>query len=392
MCFQKFDSQTFLSVIDCPINTGPNPTIIVYDFFTGESKSFWNTEKNQKFTIPTKDSPLTNVIIYGDKGQSKSFFIRKNDEVAYDYNSKSIISSKYNYKDNDFKLTTISHFDNWQEQIDSLKISSDFSEIVALQNKISKLTFEEIPSSFPKGNPMFRLKLYQYLNKKYSLNTKLSNNKKLYNDYLKYIEKIYKDTSVDKKNLSQFIFTNLNAMVTATTKDDFVKAFGIFKTNTTDSNTVSYLENEYLLENKLVDKNIIGIIDGNKNQTKFEHIIKKNKGKYIVIDFWASWCAPCLVSIPKTIELGKKYGDSVSVIYLSLDRSFNPWKNAEGKHNIQKENSYLVVNGIQKDLVIDSQKIKDIPRYFLYNKEGKLIKSDIHNADEIISFLEKELE
>ena len=56
--------QTVLTIKDYPINTSANPTIVVYDYLTGESKSFWNNSSNQIFDIPTKNNLLTNIIIY----------------------------------------------------------------------------------------------------------------------------------------------------------------------------------------------------------------------------------------------------------------------------------------------------------------------------------------
>jgi len=43
------------------------------------------------------------------------------------------------------------------------------------------------------------------------------------------------------------------------------------------------------------------------------------KGKVILLNFWATWCAPCRVEIPYLIELQKQYGDDLVVLGVSVD-------------------------------------------------------------------------
>lgn len=43
------------------------------------------------------------------------------------------------------------------------------------------------------------------------------------------------------------------------------------------------------------------------------------KGKVILLNFWATWCAPCRVEIPYLIELQKQYGDDLVVLGISID-------------------------------------------------------------------------
>ena len=131
----------------------------------------------------------------------------------------------------------------------------------------------------------------------------------------------------------------------------------------------------------------MGIINGNKKQVKYDHLIKQNKGKYIVIDFWASWCAPCLISLPKSLELKANYHNDLEILYLSLDKNFHPWKNGERKFNIPTENSFLIVNGMQKDLQIDGLKIPTIPRYFIYDRSGKLVNSNFEDIIDVRNFI-----
>jgi thiol-disulfide isomerase/thioredoxin len=387
----NFNSQTFLTIKNCPINSSPNPTISVYNFFSGETKSYWNKESDQKFIIPTNNSNFTNVVIHAEDGNSKSFFIRKNDSVTYDYQKKEIINSKFGYSKDDFKLTQISNSDDWKKTISNWNISDDFITIIELQSKINEFTFKNIPKDLPKGLPAYRNKLYQYLKSKYELETKRTANNGIYLDYLDYFTKIYNDTSIDKKNLSQIVFADLNAMATATTKDDFIKAFELYKNKTTDEDAVLYIQNEYFLDDKIIDKKEIGLINFKKEQISFKDILSKNREKYTVVDFWASWCAPCILSLPKSKELESKFSKNVEFIYLSLDKSYNPWQKAVEKFNLTNDKSFLIVNGANKNLQINDVKIQEIPRYFIYDQNGKLINSDYENISEVERFLLKNI-
>jgi len=51
--------------------------------------------------------------------------------------------------------------------------------------------------------------------------------------------------------------------------------------------------------------------------------LKAYRGKLVLLDFWASWCAPCIVEIPRLIALQKRYG-GVQVIGVSMDDSIAP--------------------------------------------------------------------
>jgi cytochrome c biogenesis protein CcmG/thiol:disulfide interchange protein DsbE len=49
------------------------------------------------------------------------------------------------------------------------------------------------------------------------------------------------------------------------------------------------------------------------------------KGKVVLIDFWATWCAPCRKEIPRFVELQKQYGDQgLQIVGISMDDSAGP--------------------------------------------------------------------
>jgi thiol-disulfide isomerase/thioredoxin len=45
------------------------------------------------------------------------------------------------------------------------------------------------------------------------------------------------------------------------------------------------------------------------------------RGKVVVVNFWATWCAPCVVEVPQLIELQRAHPDTLQIVGLSLDES-----------------------------------------------------------------------
>jgi thiol-disulfide isomerase/thioredoxin len=94
--------------------------------------------------------------------------------------------------------------------------------------------------------------------------------------------------------------------------------------------------------------------------------------KPVVMICWASWCKPCIEELPYETVLEKEFGSKIDFVYLSFD-SFKPnWIAKSAELNLTN-NSYLVSNYFKSDLA-KYYKIKSIPRYLIYDKEGNIIK------------------
>ncbi|MBN1300509.1 MAG: TlpA family protein disulfide reductase [Melioribacteraceae bacterium] len=95
------------------------------------------------------------------------------------------------------------------------------------------------------------------------------------------------------------------------------------------------------------------------------------QGKIIILDFWATWCAPCRKAIPELIELGNEYEDKgVQVIGITMD-------DTDQKSNVEKfidefEIDYPVVWG-NESIIYKYGGIQTIPTSFIIDKNGKVI-------------------
>lgn len=96
--------------------------------------------------------------------------------------------------------------------------------------------------------------------------------------------------------------------------------------------------------------------------------LKELKGKYTIIDFWASWCVPCRKEIPNMKKLYAKYNSKgLVIISVSLDKEDAKWKKALDEEQLSWPNL------IDKDGISDKYSIKTIPAMFVIDKNCKVI-------------------
>ncbi len=56
-----------------------------------------------------------------------------------------------------------------------------------------------------------------------------------------------------------------------------------------------------------------------KSWDKTQELIAQHKGKIVVVDVWATYCAPCLIEFPNLVQLHKKHSDQIACLSISLD-------------------------------------------------------------------------
>jgi thiol-disulfide isomerase/thioredoxin len=99
------------------------------------------------------------------------------------------------------------------------------------------------------------------------------------------------------------------------------------------------------------------------------------KGKIVVLDFWATWCGPCLASIPHTNELAAKYAKDVVIIGVCHPRGAEKMKQVVDSKKI----AYPVAVDEGGKLGKACQ-VNGYPDYYLIDREGKLVLADCANG------------
>ncbi|NVO10301.1 MAG: TlpA family protein disulfide reductase [Bacteroidales bacterium] len=93
------------------------------------------------------------------------------------------------------------------------------------------------------------------------------------------------------------------------------------------------------------------------------------KGKILLLDFWGTWCGPCIQSIPKLKELYGKYGGSkFEIISIANDVNASKWKSTVLAKDMKWSN---VMD--QNEKVCKLYQVKAYPSLFLVDKNGKFV-------------------
>lgn len=100
------------------------------------------------------------------------------------------------------------------------------------------------------------------------------------------------------------------------------------------------------------------------------------KGKIHYVDFWASWCAPCMAEMPASKILKQKYaGKPVNFLYFSRDDNPVAWERAVKRLGFSASESYLMP-AKRESALATKLKISAIPRYVIMDDQGNILDRD----------------
>jgi peroxiredoxin len=184
--------------------------------------------------------------------------------------------------------------------------------------------------------------------------------------FFEYVEKIIKENVLNNKDTWWGPFIMLNSMSYFTDAErvwynKFPKEvqesyYGmIVKENLPRESWVGKIVPEF--SGKKVDGSVVALKD-----------LMAGK-KYVLLDFWASWCGPCKKEIPNMKKLYAQYNSKgFEIISISIDKDPDAWKAAVKQFELNWPN---LLDEVGK--IADLYKVKLIPQMFLIDNTGKII-------------------
>ena len=108
--------------------------------------------------------------------------------------------------------------------------------------------------------------------------------------------------------------------------------------------------------------------------------LKESLGKVTIIDFWASWCAPCREENPNVVALyNELHEKGLNIIGVSLDREDDKWKEAIAKDGL----TWPQVSNLKfwQEPIAEQYNVKSIPATFILDENGIIVARDLRGDE-----------
>lgn len=113
--------------------------------------------------------------------------------------------------------------------------------------------------------------------------------------------------------------------------------------------------------------------------TKGEKVaLSSLRGTLVLVDFWATWCGPCIKEQPELVKLYNTYPDKLSIYGVSLDSKKPAWTGTIAKLKLP----WTQVSDLKywSSPVVSDYMIQALPYNFLLDKNGIIVAKNIHGA------------
>lgn len=174
--------------------------------------------------------------------------------------------------------------------------------------------------------------------------------------------------------LGQYIFISTSSMFTPEQQKEILAMTSEeFKEKKNVKRLVDQIE---AMEAVAIGKDFI---DFTMKNSKGEYVSLSDyvgKGKYVFVDFWASWCGPCIQEMPNVVKAYEKYKNKdFEIVGVSLDKDEDKW--LQGIKDLNMTWPQMSDLKLWESEVVELYAIRGIPHTILLDKEGKIIAKDL---------------
>ena len=109
------------------------------------------------------------------------------------------------------------------------------------------------------------------------------------------------------------------------------------------------------------------------------------RGKYVILDFWGSWCGWCIKGIPQMKEYYQKYAGKFEILGIDCNDPEEKWKAAVEKYELP----WLHVYNTRDSKVLEQYQIEGFPTKIIVGPDGKIVKTIIGEDPAFYTFLDE---
>ena len=115
------------------------------------------------------------------------------------------------------------------------------------------------------------------------------------------------------------------------------------------------------------------------------------RGRYVLLDFWATWCAPCVASLPALGKLHDTFGADkrLAILGLNIDDDPAQARRFVADRKLPGIHASLGDRPDEQDQLLTRYAVSSVPAYILIGPDGKLVHrgSDLEEVDEVLKRL-----